>query len=219
MTNSSRTSSDETTVNGGMSDMGPLARSTPDNPFPHSPCDPAVTSRSSKALLDGVVSSARRPAPGLSLPKRRKSRLTWSSAVESCELGDYVVVPLTTSSELRREGAAMHHCVGTYDLLCATGSLRVFSIRDLDGRRLATMSLMLGPAGWQLGEIKGLMNSEVVLLEELPVDTEQTRIVWAHTDLYYVAHEVVRRYQQQCRDQQTTQEIDSDEQVRKETLG
>ena len=77
------------------------------------------------AELDSLIKHGRRT---------RKLRLSWSSALAACEIGEYQVIPLTSSSGLRREGAAMQHCVGSHDVVCAAGTYLGFSIRDLDNK-------------------------------------------------------------------------------------
>lgn len=50
---------------------------------------------------------------------------------------------MTSASDLRDEAWAMSHCVGrNYPTWCKEGFIRVFSIRDIDGRRKATASLV-----------------------------------------------------------------------------
>lgn len=44
-------------------------------------------------------------------PSRKKRNLQWESALAECEIGDFLIVPLTTSQLLRAEGLAMRHCV------------------------------------------------------------------------------------------------------------
>lgn len=57
------------------------------------------------------------------------------------------LVPLTTSAELAEEGKQMSHCVGGYVARCRAGRSHIFSIRDLDGKRLSTLQLDQEP-GW-----------------------------------------------------------------------
>ena len=141
-----------------------------------------------KAELDAMIEHGRRT---------RKLHLSWTSALTTCEIGQYQVVPLTTSSELRKEGAAMRHCVGSHDVLCAAGTYLVFSIRDLDNKRLATMSLVFDQYGWHLEQIKGPGNAEVIYTEETFYSGERTETVREYSDVYYVAQEILRQYRLQ----------------------
>ena len=138
------------------------------------------------AELDALVEHGRRT---------RKLRLSWSSVLAACEIGEYQVIPLTSSAELREEGSAMRHCVGSHDVLCAAGIYLVFSIRNLDNKRLATMSLVFDQFGWHLDQIKGLGNAEVVYTEETFYSGERTETSRECSDLNYIAQEILR----QCR--------------------
>lgn len=126
--------------------------------------------------------------------KRKKRVLVWDSALEVHELGDYQVIPLTSSWALRQEVRAMHHCVAGYDEMCFKGRARVFSIRDLMGRRLATMSLIFRDDYWHLEQLRGVENAEVCTSEYLYYDGERTVTQVNMTDMYYVAYDVARRY-------------------------
>lgn len=137
------------------------------------------------AELDAMIEHGRRT---------RKLRLSWTSALAAYEIGEYQVIPLTTSSDLRKEGAAMNHCAGSHDVLCALGTYQVFSIRDLDNKRLATMSLVFDQYGWHLDQIKGSENAEVIYIEETFYSGERTETVREYSDLYYVAQEILRQY-------------------------
>jgi hypothetical protein len=126
--------------------------------------------------------------------KNKKRALVWESALGDHELGGYQIIPLTNSRALRQEGRAMHHCVGGYDERCAHGRARVFSIRDLMGKRLATMSLVFKNDYWQLEQIKGVANEEVCISEEIFYDGERTVTQLDVTDFHYIACDVLRRY-------------------------
>jgi hypothetical protein len=58
-------------------------------------------------------------------------------------VGDYEVVPIDKSAALYREGAAMHHCVGTHADAVQCGDLYVYSVRH-KGERVATFALARG---------------------------------------------------------------------------
>jgi hypothetical protein len=62
----------------------------------------------------------------------------------AAQVGDVEILPITDSAELYREGARMHHCVGTYGREVMCGSVYVYSIR-VAGERTATLAL--GRAG------------------------------------------------------------------------
>jgi hypothetical protein len=86
----------------------------------------------------------------------------------------------------------MQHCVGSHDVLCAVGTYQVFSILDLDNKRLATLSLVFDQYGWHLDQIKGPGNAEVICTEETFYSGERTETVLNYTDLYFVSQEILR---------------------------
>lgn len=53
------------------------------------------------------------------------------------------VIELASTRALADEGAYMHHCVGSYSIMCCYFGKRVLSIRDSSGRSLCTGSLHL----------------------------------------------------------------------------
>lgn len=126
--------------------------------------------------------------------KKKKRELVWDSALPAIEVGDYQVIPLTSSWALRQEGRAMQHCVASYAERCFSGQARVFSIRDLAGKRLATMSVVYNDDNWYLEQVQGLANSDVSNSEEVYYDGERTVTQLDKTDMHYVAYDVARCY-------------------------
>lgn len=64
---------------------------------------------------------------------------------------------LTTSEELRAEGEAMGHCVGSYSLSCLDGDSAIFSVLIDD---LPTFTIEVDPRKKTLVQAQGYMNSE-----------------------------------------------------------
>ncbi|WP_333689275.1 PcfJ domain-containing protein [Methylococcus capsulatus] len=131
---------------------------------------------------------------GLNTKGRKKRNLVWESDLAECEIGEYLIAPLTTSRQLRAEGRAMRHCVGNYDELCHKGRARVFSIRDSLGNRIATASLIWRDDYWHLEQIKGPQNAEVLENEETFFDGNSTVTQSEPTELFYIGQEILRRY-------------------------
>ena len=122
----------------------------------------------------------------VSRPKRLKRNRRWVSLLERYEAGDYLVVPLTSASDLRDEAWAMSHCVGrNYPTWCKEGFIRVFSIRDIDGRRKATASLVFDYERnrWCVEQCKGYANCEVCWIDCEP------------SDVFFVVEDMARLYQ------------------------
>jgi hypothetical protein len=89
----------------------------------------------------------------------------------------YVIVELLNSSELKKEGQEMHHCVGSYVGSCSSGRCAVYSVRQVEGDSLgrkATISVNLTPSR-MLQEARGKYNE--VLSQNI------SRIIrsWANT--------------------------------------
>jgi hypothetical protein len=68
------------------------------------------------------------------------------------------IIPIDNSADLYREGACMHHCIGTYDEKVRGGRYYVYSIRR-DAERLATAGLILHGARAILTELRGPCNA------------------------------------------------------------
>ena len=115
----------------------------------------------------------------------RKLRHRWSCPVPAQEMGDFLVVPLISSKELRSEGWHMQHCVATYDARCAIGLYQVFSVRDQPGNRIATLGLTYGSNGWKVDQCLGFSNAEVMI--------RYVESTVEFTDLHYLAQDVARQ--------------------------
>ena len=91
----------------------------------------------------------------------------------------------------------MEHCVRSYEDLCRVDSARIFSIRDaLSQQRIATLSLIWENNYWQLDQMKGPRNTEVIRNERTYFNGEQTITETDFTDLHYAALELVQRYRE-----------------------
>jgi hypothetical protein len=71
----------------------------------------------------------------------------------------YSIVPLDSVEELWKEGRAMHHCVGTYDLKVAAGDCYIYSVRQGD-ERIATVELVRTDGQARPGMIRGPCNAQ-----------------------------------------------------------
>jgi len=125
---------------------------------------------------------------------KKKRKLTWTSDLAAFELGNYLVVPLTSSKMLREEGQIMGHCAALYDRLCHEGTVRLFSVQDLIGYRIATVSLLWRDDYWHLEQMKGPRNAGI-LYEQVAYQFQGcTAERLDETDLYFVGQEIVQRY-------------------------
>ena len=77
----------------------------------------------------------------------------------AAKVGNYEILPIDNSAELYREGAAMHHCAGTYANDVKQGYIYIYSIR-CDGKRLATLELVRNGRGSSLIQLRGSCNAQ-----------------------------------------------------------
>lgn len=117
----------------------------------------------------------RRFVPTMSLRTVMRLSAEWHEAVAShmsgpdivfpspwypaAKIGDYGIIPIDNSADLYREGAAMHHCVGTYSESVRHGTLYVYSVRKA-GECVAIFSLVRGGYSASLSEIRGPCNAK-----------------------------------------------------------
>ncbi|SHO52265.1 hypothetical protein SAMN02745220_04475 [Desulfopila aestuarii DSM 18488] len=117
----------------------------------------------------------------------------WECNVSEMFIGDYFIVPLTTTKMLKSEGYVMSNCCRNYKELCENLQYSIFSIRSRSGERLATLGLTKESGYWRLDQCFGPANAEV--LEEIScyLDEEEVLQTEYHpTELYYVVQEVAR---------------------------
>ena len=77
----------------------------------------------------------------------------------AAKFGAYEIFPIDNSAELYREGAAMHHCVGTYGAQVKRGGVYVYSVRR-NGERLATLALGRNGSKASLSQLRGPCNAQ-----------------------------------------------------------
>jgi hypothetical protein len=85
-------------------------------------------------------------------------RIAWDTPFEFMDVGDVHLVAVANSVQLLEEGRRMRNCAASWQDRCAGGMELLASVRETDGRRLATVSYeWLGDA-WRFGDAKGPMN-------------------------------------------------------------
>ena len=100
---------------------------------------------------------------------------------------------------LKSEGYWMNNCSREYARQCENIEYCIFSIRSLSGGRLATLGIKNDKGSWSFDQCYGPSNSEV--LEETHEYLDEDEVLQFDcnpTDLYYVAHEVVRLMNADC---------------------
>jgi PcfJ-like protein len=113
--------------------------------------------------------------PSMSLKTVTKLSADWHEAVASHmdgpqfafptpwypagKVGNYEILPIDHSAALYREGATMHHCVGTYANEVKQGYIYIYSVR-CEGKRLATLELVRNDRSASLMQIRGPCNAQ-----------------------------------------------------------
>jgi hypothetical protein len=96
-----------------------------------------------------------------------RQELVWLPWFQPVRVGDVRVVPLCSSAALREEGVVMHHCVGGYDVACATQPTQIFSVQTADRIRLSTLQLKVRP-GKNKGEFRFTIEEHLAALNARP---------------------------------------------------
>lgn len=117
----------------------------------------------------------------------------WKCKLDEVFVGDYLIVPLTSVKKLKSEAYLMNNCCCDYARQCANLEYGIFSIRSRSGVRLATLGLILAQGYWRFDQCFGPANMEV--LEESLEYYDDDGVLHSEcypTELYYVAHDIVR---------------------------
>jgi hypothetical protein len=85
----------------------------------------------------------------------------WAVGEHPAKVAGLIVVALRNPYDLLTEALAMRHCANHLAPACAQRGLRVFSLQDARGRRVATAALERIDTGYRLAQIKGFANTEV----------------------------------------------------------
>ena len=76
-------------------------------------------------------------------------------------IGPYTFVALETCEALFDEGRAMRHCVASYAAFVRAGSCAIYSIRNADNRRVATLELRAAGGRYHAVQLRGPCNAPV----------------------------------------------------------
>lgn len=107
-------------------------------------------------------------------PKKERQQ-HWSPGLEARQIGRFQIIPLTSSKQLKSEGWHMMNCVANYANACRRDEYRVFSIRNLSGKRLATLGLTHKNDQWWIDQCFGPCNSAENASLELIYENGRTR--------------------------------------------
>lgn len=117
----------------------------------------------------------------------------WVSPIGNIEIGEYLIVLLSTPKKVKSEGYLMQNCVRQYVHLCQEGEYLLFSIQNRLGERVATLGVKKGANRWYFDDCLGIRNS-VVIETTLDFLSADNCIVYEteYNEIFSVAHEVVR---------------------------
>jgi len=122
-----------------------------------------------------------------------KKNLKWKCSLPTLKIDEYEIVPLTSSKQLKSEGYHMNNCCKDYAHQCSMGEYCIFSIRGNFGNRIATLGAVNDDGYWHFDQCLGHSNSNVIDEFTEHFDSQgKIHLEWSHTELYYVANEVVR---------------------------
>ena len=87
-------------------------------------------------------------------------KMNWTSPIPVIEIAGHQVVPLTSGKALWEEAVNMKHCADIYAEVCLQGQWLLFSVRDLTGKRKATISYKLVNEEWDFIQVCGVANRQ-----------------------------------------------------------
>lgn len=127
----------------------------------------------------------------------------WPYTIPETIIGDYLIVPITTAKMLKSESHYLNNNSDQYLSGCSRHENCAFSMRDHFGFSQATLVLSHNNEGWRFEKCHGPSNTNV--LEEIIEFFDENEIAQTEyypTELYYVAHEIIRLMNAQRRVQQ-----------------
>lgn len=132
-----------------------------------------LDSNQRKTNWDWFMRQQRQWHDALNLLERQRAKEatqnnTWDSLLEETFIKGFKVVPLLSSYDLIDEGKDMHHCVGSYSDNCISGKSRIFSIRDKEDNKIATLELSYSVSfngsfqnTWSVNQCRAVCNGSV----------------------------------------------------------
>lgn len=87
--------------------------------------------------------------------------LAWDSVLGVTHADGWVVTPLTSVWQVRREALRQHHCADSYLAPCAAGKVRLFSVANAAGKSVATIGIVCEEHGWRPIAIRAACNRAV----------------------------------------------------------
>lgn len=129
--------------------------------------------------------------------KKYKEKNSWESPLPRTRVGNYNFVPLVTARMLKSEGYMMKNCAHDYTEVCAIGHYIMFSVRDLNENRIATLGYKFESEAWVYDQCSGVDDEyEDIFFEKVVYCTDDNgddcEFYNVEKDLFYVIPEVER---------------------------
>lgn len=124
---------------------------------------------------------------------KKSKKKKWKSQLSETIVDQFLVIPVTSAKMLRSEAYWMNNCCQDYAGQCVNLEYNIFSIRSRSGERFATLGVINDNGYWRFDQCFGPSNSDV--LEEISEYLDEDDVLQEErfpTELFYVAHEVVR---------------------------
>jgi len=143
----------------------PIAVETPDGIIMRGPLQPSFsikgrTPRSMLRLMRDWHQSLATRGESVSWQPSRLRPLSFEEAGDEPEATlSWHLTELTSSAELRAEGAVLHHCVASYSQRCARGMSQIWSLRVRSATRLrSVLTVEVDPRSRAIVQARGLRN-------------------------------------------------------------
>lgn len=88
-------------------------------------------------------------------------KLKWHSVLPTMQIDDWTIYPVVDAWSIYRLAISQHHCGDRYIDGCLKGKERIFVIRNMEDKMVASLRLTFHRDTWVLADIKGFANSEV----------------------------------------------------------
>lgn len=103
----------------------------------------------------------------LAIKKDKKKKKTFYNSAKkydvfNAEHDGLVIGAITDIAELKKEGIALHHCVGGYDDRVISGNSVIFAIRKIEEKDVPYVTLELSPKDLRIVQYRGIENNRNV---------------------------------------------------------
>lgn len=119
----------------------------------------------------------------------------FNSPISQTIIGGYTFIPLVTPRMIKSEAYLMRNCAKDYIGECALGRYCIYSVRDSDNNRIATLGIVNKYGAWIFDQCTGEDNS-VVLYDDCvymtDTDGDECEFYNIENELFYVVSDFIR---------------------------